>query len=219
MVASQLISDDITPLRTSDSGEEAIAMMNVYHVRHLPIVNNESFLGIVSEDDVLDHDMFEPIGSYKLSALKPHVHETDHFFDVMRKIAAFNLTVIPVIDDDDNYVGIITIEDLMKFYASSFSFNEMGGIIVLKVHRSNYSLAEIARIVEENNAIIISSFISNDEMSNNLLISLKLNTNQLSAIKASFERYEYDIHASYTETEEFDMLKDRYDALMKYLSV
>jgi len=219
MVASQLISHIIAPLRTSDTGEEAITMMNVYHVRHLPIVNNESFLGMVSEDDILDHDMEEAVGSYKLAMLNPFVFEDDHFFDVMRKIAAFNLTVIPVVDDEDNFKGIITLEDLMKFYASSFSFSETGGIIVLRIQRNNYSLAEIARIVEENNSIIINSFISHDELSDNLLISLKLNTNQLFAIKSSFERFEYDIHASYTETEEFDMLKDRYDALMKYLSV
>jgi len=219
MIASKLISHIISPLRTSDTGEEAITMMNVYHVKHLPIVNNESFLGIISEDDILDNDLNEPIGSYRLSLINPFVYESDHIFDVMKKIAQSNLTTIPVIDHQENFLGLITLEDLLKCFANGFSFNEVGGIIVIKVHRNNYSLAEIARIVESGNANIISSFISSQQDTGELLISLKLNTNELAAVISAFERFDYVIHSSYTESEEYDNLKERYDSLMKYLSV
>ncbi len=219
MIASKIISQIISPLRTSDTGEEALTIMNVYQVKHLPIVNNESFLGIISEDDILDNDMNEPIGSYRLSLINPFVYESDHVFDVMKKIAQSNLTTIPVIDENENYTGLITLEDVVKFYANSFSFNESGGIIVIKVHRNNYSMAEIARIVESSNALVINSFITNSFDSNELLVSLKLNTNDLVAVKGSFQRFDYTIHSSYTETEEFDNLKERYDSLMKYLSI
>lgn len=219
MIASKLISHIIAPLRTSDSGEEAITMMNVYHVKHLPIVNNESFLGIISEDDILDNDMNEPIGSYRLSLINPFVYESDHLFDVMKKIAQSNLTTIPVIDHQEKFLGLITLEDLLKFFANGFSFNESGGIIVIKVHRNNYSLAEIARIVESGNANVMSSFISTQQNTGELLISLKLNTNELAAVISAFERFDYIVHSSYTESEEYDNLKERYDSLMKYLSV
>lgn len=219
MIASKIISQIISPLRTSDTGEEALTIMNVYQVKHLPIVNNESFLGIISEDDILDNDMNEPIGSYRLSLINPFVFESDHVFDVMKKIAQSSLTTIPVIDDNENYIGLITLEDVVKFYANSFSFNESGGIIVIEVHRNNYSMAEIARIVESSNALVINSFITNSADSNELLVSLKLNTNDLVAVKGSFQRFDYTVHSSYTETEEFDNLKERYDSLMKYLSI
>jgi len=219
MIASKLISQIISPLRTSDTGEESLTMMNIYHVKHLPIVNNESFLGIISEDDILNNDMSEPIGSYRLSQVNPFVFDTDHFFDVMKKIAASNLSVIPVIDKSEKYLGLISIEDLIKFYADSFSFNEVGAIIVLKLHRSDYSLSEISRIVEENNAVIITSFISSIEDSGHVLVSIKFNTNEVANIKASFERFGYDIYAFYTDAEEFDSLKEHYESLMKYLSI
>jgi CBS domain-containing protein len=219
MIASKIISQIISPLRTSDTGEEALTIMNVYQVKHLPIVNNESFLGIISEDDILDNDMNEPIGSYRLSLINPFVFESDHVFDVMKKIAQGGLTTIPVIDDEENYIGLITLEDVIKFYANSFSFNESGGIIVIKVHRNNYSMAEIARIVESSNALVINSFITNSSDSNELLVSLKLNTNDLVPVKGSFHRFDYTVHSSYTETEEFDNLKERYDSFMKYLSI
>lgn len=219
MVALKIISHILSPLRTSDTGEEALTMMNVYHVKHLPIVNNESFLGIISEDDILDNDMNEPIGSYRLSLINPFVFESDHLFDVMKKIAQHNLTTIPVIDNQENYVGLITLEDVIKFYATGFSFNETGGIIVLEVHRSNYSMAEIARIVESSNALVISSFISTQHNTGELLISLKLNTNELAAVLSAFERFDYVVHSFYSERDEYDNLKERYDSLMKYLSI
>lgn len=219
MVALKIISHILSPLRTSDTGEAALTMMNVYHVKHLPIVNNESFLGIISEDDILDNDMNEPIGSYRLSLVNPFVYESDHLFDVMKKIAQHNLTTIPVIDNQENYVGLITLEDVVKFYATGFSFNEAGGIIVLDVHRNNYSMAEIARIVESSNALVISSFISTQHTSGELLVSLKLNTNELAGILSAFERFDYKVHSFYSERDEYDNLKERYDSLMKYLSI
>jgi len=219
MIASKIISQLILPLRTSETGEKALAIMTDYQVKHLPIVNNESFLGIISEDDILDNDANEPIGSYRLSLINPFVYESDHVFDVMKKIAQGHLTTIPVIDENENYIGLITLEDVIKFYARSFSFNESGGIIVIEVHRSNYSMAEIARIVESSNANIITSFITNGSQSGELLVSLKLNTNDLVAVRGAFQRFDYIVHSSYTEIEEFDNLKERYDSLMKYLSV
>ncbi len=219
MIASKIISHIISPLRTSDTGDEALTIMNVYQVKHLPIVNNESFLGIISEDDILNNDMNEPIGSYRLSLMNPFVFESDHVFDVMKKIAQSKLTTIPVIDETENYIGLITLEDVVTFYAHSFSFNESGGIIVIEVHRNNYSMAEIARIVESSNAVIINSFITSVPESNELLVSLKLNTNELAGIISAFQRFDYVVNSSFTEIEEYDNMKERYDSLMKYLSI
>ena len=99
MIAKELISQTIDSLRTSDTGEETIAMMGIYHVKHLPIVNNEQFLGMISEEDILDKNMDEAIGSYRLSMLKPYANQNDHLFEVMKLMAENKLTVIPVIDN------------------------------------------------------------------------------------------------------------------------
>ena len=123
-------------------------MMSIYHVKHLPIVNNEELLGTVSEEDILSGNMDEPIGSYGLSLNRAHVNQHDHLFEVMGKMADFKLTTIPVVDDDNVYLGVITQEELMQFYARSFSFSEPGSILVLEMEKHNYSLAEISRIIE-----------------------------------------------------------------------
>src|SRR5690606_10866548 len=148
MIARELISQLIHPLRTSDTGEQALTYMHVYHLKHLPIVNNEQLLGTIAEEDITTHTLSEAIGSYDLSLSRAFVHDTAHMFEAMSVMADNKLTAIPVVDDKDNYLGLITLEDLIQYYARSFSFAEPGGIIVLELHRANYSLAEISRIVE-----------------------------------------------------------------------
>lgn len=219
MIASELISKTLAPLRTSDTGEEALTIMNIYHVKHLPIVNNEQLLGVVSEDDILVNDMSEAVGSYELSLIKPYANMKDHLFEVMSMMSENKLSVIPVIDDEENYVGLITQEDLIHFYAQSFSFTEPGSIMVLETKKRDYSLAEISRIVEEESAAILSCFLSENTENESVFVTLKINKHDLQKIIASFERYDYIIKGSFTEEEYIDELKERYDSLMNYLNV
>lgn len=219
MIAAELISKTLAPLQTSDTGEEALTIMNIYHVKHLPIVNHEQLLGIISEDDILNNDLDEAIGSFDLKLSKAFALQQEHLFEVLSKMAEFNLTVIPVVDDLDNYQGLITQEDLLQFYANSFSFTEPGSILIVETSRIAYSLSEVARIIESENAIILSSFLTKDPETEQVYLTLKINKQDLQHIIATLKRYEYHIKASFTETEYIDGLKDRYEALMKYLSV
>lgn len=219
MIASELISKMISPLRTSDIGEEALTMMNVYHVKHLPVVNNSVILGLFSEEDILSNDLDEAIGSYELSLIKPYCNENDHLFEVMSLMAKHKLTVIPVVDRDKNFLGMITQEDLMAYFSTRFSFEEPGSIVVLETTKSNYSLAEISRIVEEESAAILTSIISAQRDSELIDITLKINKLDIIKIINSFQRYDYNIKASFSEAEFTDTLKDRYDSLMNYLNV
>lgn len=219
MIAKDLISNEVSALMTSDTGEEAITMMSIFHVKHLPIVNNEHFLGLISEDDIFNSDMDEAIGSYQLGLARPYCFESDHLFEVMGKIANNQLTVIPVVDADERYLGLITQGDLMQYYASSFSFSEPGSIIVIETTKQNYSLAELSRIIEGENAAVLSTFLTAEEGSANVLVTIKVNKRELQAIIASLNRFEYTVRASFSEEEYIDTLRERYDSLMSYLNV
>lgn len=219
MIAEQLVSDEIIPLRTSDTGEEALEMMNEFYVRHLPIVNNQQLLGLIAEDDILNFDATEPVGSYSLSLSHPYVHARDHIYEVMRVLAEYQLTLVAVVDEDENYCGVVTQEDLLRYFANTASFTESGSIIVLETHKHDYSLAEIARIVESENTVIFSSFVSSTPDDNEVSVTIKVNTQNIGAILATFTRFNYIIKASFNEAEYMDTLKERYDALMTYLNV
>ncbi len=219
MIASNLLSQSIVPLKTSDSGEEALSIMSDFYVRHLPIVNNKQLLGLISEDDILEHDVSEPVGSYQLSMSRPYVHKNVHIFEVMSIMSEYNLTVIPVVDEEDNYLGLISQDDLLRFFANIGSFTEPGSILVLEMSKRDYSLSQIARIVESESAAVLSSFITTNLDSTKVDVTIKINRQEISAIKATFERFDYQIKASFQEADYFDTFKDRYDSLMSFLNV
>ncbi len=219
MTAGSLLSETIVPLRTSDTGEEALEIMNEFQVRHLPIVNQTTLLGLVSEEDILDMNVTEAVGSYPLSTTFPRARSRYHIYEVMRLFSEYRLTVIPVVDENDNYLGLITLEELLRSFSDSSSFRDPGSIVVLEMGRHDYSLAEIARIVESEGVIILSSFVGMNPDSNRITVTLKFNSQTLGAILATFERFNYLITASYNEREMAESLQDRYDSLLNYLNV
>ena len=106
MIARELITDGILPLKTSDTGKTALSWMEDYKLSHLPIVNNEKFLGLISEMDIYELNNFnEPLGNHTLSLKNPFVYEHQHIFDVLKLVNALRLTLIPVLDDENNYTG------------------------------------------------------------------------------------------------------------------
>jgi len=219
MTADQLVSDSIIPLRTSDSGDEALGMMGDFFVRHLPIVNNKELLGLLSEDDILDHNAVEPVGSYSLSLPRPYVNAQDHLYEVMRMLVELHLTVVPVVDEENTYLGVITLEDLLTYFGRSMPFSEPGSILVLEIGKRDYMLSEIVRIVESENATVLSAFVTAHPDSNLIEVTLKINKQNIQAIIATLDRYDYQIKATFQEATYVDSLRERYDALMSYLNV
>ena len=219
MYASSLISSDFIPLKTSDTGEDALSIMADYNVSHLPIVNDKQLLGLISQDDVLLNDINEPVGSYPLSLLKPFVYASDHIFDVMKLLGQEQLTVIPVIDRDENYLGLITEKKLMEFFANTASFTEPGSLIVLEIPRQDYSLAQISQIVESEGSVVLSSFVTTNLSSSVVDVTIKVRSLQIHTIIASLERYGYSIKATFQEEDFHSNLQDNYDALISYLNM
>jgi len=220
MIARDLITELIPPLKTSDTVERAMLWMNEFKVSHLPIVNDLQLLGMVTEEDLIEcNTPKEPIGSLRLSLLNPYVYEWQHFYDVLKIIAIQNLSIVPVVDQKNQYLGLVSMADLMTKMAKLGAIDNPGGIIILEVGIRDYSLAEIARIVESNDASILSSYITSQNDSMKMEITLKINKIDLSPIIASFERFNYNIKASYHESESQKDAMDRYDQLMNYLNI
>lgn len=219
MIAQELISTGIHPIKTTDRGELALQLMADNMVRHLPIVDDTVLLGILSEEDVLAHNDKEPVGTYNLSLNRPYIQKDMHVFDIMAIMAEYRLTMIPIVDEKGTYIGVICLEDLLNYFARSFSLSEPGSILVLEMHKKDYSLAEISRIVESERAAILATFITTHPDSMKVHVTIKINKQEIGNILSTFDRYEIDVKASFTESEFYDSLQDRYDSLMNYLSV
>jgi acetoin utilization protein AcuB len=221
MLAKDLISDVVPALKTSDSGVKALYWMDIFRISHLPIVNSNSFLGLISDKDIYDINMAdEPIGNHKLSLFSPFVYDYQHIYEVIEVVARLKLSVVPVLNDGKEYLGLITINDLIQYFSELMSMQHAGGIIVLEVNANNYSLTQIANLVESNDIKILSLYAKPIPDSTMLEITLKLNTTEIASVIRTFERYDYYIKASYMEDDNLtDMYQNRYDSFMKYLSI
>lgn len=220
MLASELISNSIPPLKTSDSVQKALERMTEFKLYHMPIVNEVQFLGLLAEEELIEvKDSSQAIGSLALSLLNPFVYEDTHIYEVIRLFHQLQLSVVPVLDLKKNYLGLITVNGLLEYTSEIYAVKEYGGIIVLEIGNRNNSLAHMAQIVEADNAQILSSYVQSFPESTKLEVTLKINKTDLSGIVSSFERYNYQVKAVFNTTMSDNGTEDRYNSFMNYLNV
>jgi len=205
MLAKDLISDVIPILITSDTGMKALTWMEIFRVSHLPIVNNNELLGLISDTDIYDqNEAEEPIGAHPLSLIRPFVYSNQHIYEVITIVSKLNLSLIPVLNEQDHYQGCISLQNLISHFGQLAAANEPGAIIVLELNLHDYLLTEIAQIVESNDSKILSLYVSTFKNSTKLNLTLKLNATNLNSIIQTFERYNYTIKASFMEDENLE---------------
>jgi CBS domain-containing protein len=221
MVAKDLISEVIPSLKTSDLGQTALNWMEIFRISHLPIVNNQDFLGLISDADIYDMNQpNEPIGNHALTLFKPFVEAEQHIFEVIGLASRLKLSVVPVLDSNDHFKGVITTSDLIRHIAGLSSMDQPGGIIVLELIERDYSLTQIAQIVESNNVKVLSMYITSPPESTKLEVTLKVNTSDLVSVIKTFERYNYEVKTWVTNNDSMDRFySERFDLLMKYLNI
>jgi len=220
MFAEEIISNVIPPLKTDDTVQKALDRMNEFKLKHMPVVNDVQFLGLLSEDDLLEirnHDIL--IKDVSLNLLNAFVFNNAHTYDVLRLLSTLKLTAVPVLDQQKNYAGLISINNIIDSVAELYAVNKPGGIIVLEISNRDNSLAHIAQIVEADNAQILSSYVNAFEDSTRLEVTLKVNKTEITSLVASFERYDYQVKEVYNNTQIDDGSQERFDSFMNYLNV
>jgi acetoin utilization protein AcuB len=220
MLARDLIKDDVPPIKPYESLEKALNWMDEFRVSHLPVVDEDKYYGLVS--DSLIYDSNQPnlaVSELNLALYRPFALENFHFYRVIQLLIEHKLSVVPVLDLDEKYLGVTTVSHLMNFLAKTASFSEPGSVIVLEVNQFDYSLSQISQIVESNDAQILSNYITSFKDSKILEITIKVNRKNIEPILQTFVRYDYTVKASFSEDDfELDM-KNRYEGLMKYLNI
>ena len=220
MIAPELISHTVPPVHLDDTGEQVMMVMHEYNVSQLPVVDGNSYIGLVTMEDIINiKHLSNPLQSFTQTFRKPFVKDTAHIFDVMKAAIEFNVRVVPVVNDEQRYLGLVSAESCLRAFAILNSVKDAGGILELEIPVKDYLMSEVAKIVEENEAEILCLYTNINQREQKVEITIKLNTTEVSAIVAAFERYEYEVIAIYNDTEYTEDLKDRYDSLMRYLNV
>ena len=221
MRAKELISYDLPCLKPQNSGDEALVMMDENKVSHVALVKEGEYLGLISDNDIYNffEDTSDLIKNQKLSLMRPFVRSQDHVFEVIKIMGEARISVVPVLDDKENYVGSILSQDLAYTFSKLTSANEPGGVIVLELNINDYSLSHIAQIVESEGGKILNCSTSTPADSTKLEVILKINKIDLSSIIQTFDRFKYNIKERYHQSTFDEDLQRRYDLFMNYLNM
>lgn len=218
MIAKDLINYSIPPLRLTDDVSKAIHWMEELHLKQLPVLEEKEFKGFIDEATILNlKNVYEKVGDYELVALDCITSESQHYYDVVRLAYENESSLVAVIENDE-YQGVISVQDVIEAFAQTASINSPGGILVLKLKQIDYSLAEISRLIESENVKILSSYVSSDENDpTSISLTLKLNTEDMSRVTATLRRFEYLVEEHSSDSDGDD--KERLEILLKYLKI
>ena len=220
MIAKELITETFHPLKVTDSGTTALLWMDEYKVSHLPVVDDRSLLGLITETEIYNlSDPDEPVGSLSSAFIRAAVNQFQHVYEVIKLFDSMKLTLLPVVDDKNHYIGVITLDQLVYKFSKLTAIFNPGGIIILEINVNDYILTQIAQIVESNDAKILSLYLTPHVDSTKMEVTLKINKRDITSVLQTFNRYNYVVKASFSEEDLFDDLQDRYDSLLRYLDV
>ena len=218
MLTRDLISNSIPYLHKDDTVFHALQLMNDYHVAHLPVVENENYLGVISEEQLLQTDEENTIKELPVSDVSISVQANDHFLRAIQTAVINKLSIVPVVEEKQ-LVGIVTYNDLLKNASEFMSLNDPGALIVLELESRNYSFTEINRIVESNDAQITQLNTFTDPETGIMQVTIRINKLEVSDILSTFQRYEYNVKYYFGEEIYENELRTNYDNLMNYLKI
>ena len=221
MIASELINPVILPLQADDPAIKALDRMEELRLSELPVMQNGVYAGLLRDPQLLEQS--EPdtsVGNFPLVDSQCFVYENQHFYDVIKAASDFNVQSVPVLDLEGNYKGIITLEDTIAAFAQTAAVQSPGAILILSLKQIDYSLAEISRLIESDDAKVLCTSVNNDAQDpSKIKLTVKVNKTDLSRIIATLERFGYKIIASFQETEYVSNDQERLDILLKYLDI
>lgn len=220
MLTRDLHSQILPQLHLQDKIYQALQMMNDSHVSHLPIVEGDKFVGLISEGDLLqaDNDTAE-LSTLQQSFSLYSVKEDEHFLQAVKLAVENGLSVVPVVNEENEITGTVAYADLLKQASSFMNINEPGGLIVLEMEAKDYSFNAISRIIESNDAQIKQLNTTADPLTGLTQVTIKVNKPEISDIVATFQRYEYNVKYYFGEELYENELKSNYDNLMNYLKI
>lgn len=226
MTTAEIINYELPILKLSDTVGKALNWMEEHRIGQLVVADEGKYAGIVSEDILMDYDENIQLLDVMLQFSEVFLYDYQHIYESLGLISkhhagGIQLQIVAIIDEEQNFVGNVTATDLYSKFAELLGSQEPGAVLVVSIKNRDYSLAEISRLIESDNAKILSSYYSgNTYLSNDSAsLTLKINRENITSIVATLERFGYKVEASYAHEPVESIEHERYDMLMKYLSI
>ncbi len=220
MIVEQYLTTVLEPLEPTDSVSKAYEKLGQYHVELLPLVHQNQLLNYIGYHQLENRGPTEPLSvipSYQV--ILPTILPQQHLFDALKLLKVLQLPMVAVLNEQGEYMGIVKTSEITGILSKSLSIGSVGSIIVLNILPKDYSLSDLARIIEYNDAKILGVFTFEIEGKNEIEVHLKLNTTILKNILATLERYNYIVSQYFGREDLIDDLDSRYESLMKFLDI
>ena len=215
---TEYITNDLKAIDSFDSIAAVQNFFNDLHFSHFPVLEEGVYIGSIAAEDIETFDSDKKIVDYRFT-LEGFFTKTDTIWlDVLEVFAKNHTNLVPVLDENNSYVGYYEIEDIMKFFHETPFLQEPGGIIVVRKGVLDYSMSQITQIVESNNGKLLGLFIS-EATADSVEITLKITLGAMNEIIQTFRRYNYEIISEHQEDNYINNLKERSDYLDKYLNI
>lgn len=220
IIKNDYIRNDNLQVHLTDSLYHVYELFDEYRVSHLPVVSEKGkFLGLLSEKDAFDiYDSQKNVKENNIPFEKNFLNDTSSIFQAISLISEHKMTLLPIICDKEMYRGFILPIDVVSQLGKDSSFSSRGGLITLKVQDHDYSLNEISRIIESENALITTLYIEDIPNEQSMFIHLKINAEDLSRIIKSLERFKYDIYFTHNKSDFDDEAEFRFNSFLKFLN-
>ena len=215
---TDFLNIEFKPLQVNDSIVDAENLFLDYDYSHFPVLEQDIYIGTLAKDDVEILPPTALINEHKFSLHRFFVRSTMNWFDVFEAFSKNNTNILPVLDEQNQYVGFYELDDVLHFLNETTFVKEDGGVIVIEKETTDFTFSQICQIVESNDAKVLGVFISN---SNPTLtqITLKISQSNFNEIIQTFRRYNYTILSEHQEDSYLAGLKERSDYLDKYLNI
>ncbi len=220
MLIGQFLSNADFSIQNADSVQQALEKLQDMLCRELIVLNGEEYIGFVNETILLDaEDEDAPLSSIKINTPPIQLKFDQHPYDALVMMTVYNSTLIPILDQDNKFIGVSTQLDILKAISLIQSQNESGAIIVLTIGLHDFSLSQIAHLVESDNCRILNCATKVNLDNDNIEVTLKVDKSNINALLNSFLRHNYTIMETHNTIAAFDDTADRYEQLMNYINI
>ena len=219
MRLSEFIINDIKPLNSKSKISDLQQLFNQLTYSHMPIQDdNNIYLGCFSETDAHCFESDKTLDDYKYAIESFFVRDSTLWLDVLEAFAVNSANIMPVLNDQNLYLGYYELKEVIGLFSESPFFSEPGGILVIEKGINDYCFSEISQIVESNNGKLLGAFVS--KMQPDLVqVTLKIGNTGLNEIIQTFRRYNYSILSGHEDDSYLESLKERSDYLDRYLNI
>jgi hypothetical protein len=217
-ILSDYINNDSKPLDIHESVTVAQDFFTDAQFSHFPVTEEGIFVGNLSAEDVETFDFDKKIIDYKYTLEGFFAKNSANWLDVLEDFAKNETTIMPILDENNIYLGYYEIVDVIRFFNNTSFLKEPGNIVIIEKNTNEYSFSQIAQIIEGNNGKLLGMFIS-DTTNNSVQITVKIAAGVMNEIIQTFRRYEYEIISNHEDDTFLNNLKDRSEYLERYLNI